>query len=223
MQLVSFLHVVCPALTQSLHALFLPPFSVYSLLNRTPVKGLPGLRHPSEEPLDSCSLSNQAHSIQPPTTRKLRAACWRLGEFSPPNAIAGVASSSIMSQGQPPPGGFSAFQNINLNFLPDASGSQQPAMMHQAATDVADNTGFGDDDALRFADAQMFNEFTSDLAMGFGSAEGSVADAFNPDFARAGCLGWRRDRGSCCGGCVLGVAIGIRGRVGAGVLARTMT
>lgn len=89
-----------------------------------------------------------------------------------------------MSQGQPPPqSGFPAFQNINLNFLPDASGSQQPAIMHQAATDGTDNAGFGDDDALRFADAQMFNEFTSDLAMGFGSAEGSVADAFNPDFA----------------------------------------
>ncbi|OAA81233.1 Cutinase palindrome-binding protein [Akanthomyces lecanii RCEF 1005] len=88
-----------------------------------------------------------------------------------------------MSQGQPPPpNGYPAFQNINLDFLSDAS--QHPVMMHPQTAASDDPAAFGSDEAMRFADAQMFGEFTSDLGMGgFSSADASMGDAFNPDFA----------------------------------------
>lgn len=95
-----------------------------------------------------------------------------------------------MSHGQPPPpNGYQSFHNINLDFLPDAAASQHPVMM-SPATAGPDNPGaFAGDAAMRFADAQMFQDFTSDLNMGFTSAEGSIADAFNPDFALDAIMG----------------------------------
>lgn len=53
------------------------------------------------------------------------------------------------------------------------------------ATTGSDDPGgtYEPDAAMRFADAQMFNQFTSDLSMGYGPADGSGVDAFNPDFA----------------------------------------
>ncbi|TQV96250.1 hypothetical protein V2A60_003324 [Cordyceps javanica] len=90
-----------------------------------------------------------------------------------------------MSQGlPPPPNGYSAFQNINLNFMPDATGAQHPGIMSSVAPGPDDPSAFDGDDAMRFADAQLFGEFTSDLGMGgFASADPSLDDAFNPDFA----------------------------------------
>lgn len=89
-----------------------------------------------------------------------------------------------MSHGQPPlKDGFPVFQHLDLNFLPDAAVSHQSAIMTPATASGHGDSTFDTDDAMRFADQQMFSEFTSDLGMGFASADGSVADAFNPDFA----------------------------------------
>ncbi|KAJ6787498.1 hypothetical protein PWT90_10090 [Aphanocladium album] len=90
-----------------------------------------------------------------------------------------------MPQGQPPPpNGYQAFQNMNLDFLPDATASQFAVTMPPATTGP-DNPGpFDGNEAIAFTtDAQMFAQFTSDLGMGFASADGSIADGFNPDFA----------------------------------------
>lgn len=89
-----------------------------------------------------------------------------------------------MSHGQPPPPtGYQAFQNINLDFLSDASASQHPGMMVSQTAGPGNPAAFDGDDALGFTDAQLFGEFTADLGMGgFGSADGSMP-TFNPDFA----------------------------------------
>ncbi|OAA62085.1 Cutinase palindrome-binding protein [Cordyceps fumosorosea ARSEF 2679] len=96
-----------------------------------------------------------------------------------------------MSQGHPPPpNGYAAFQNMNLHFLPDASASQHPVIMSSAPVGPEDPGAFDSDEAMRFADAQLFGEFTSDLGMGaFGSADPSLGDAFNPDFALESMMG----------------------------------
>ncbi|OAR00840.1 hypothetical protein LLEC1_06862 [Akanthomyces lecanii] len=88
-----------------------------------------------------------------------------------------------MSHGQPPPpNGYPAFQNIDLDFLTDAS--QHPLMMQPQMVASGDPAAFDADEAMRFADAQMFGEFTSDLGMGgFTPTDAPMGDVFNPDFA----------------------------------------
>lgn len=72
---------------------------------------------------------------------------------------------------------------MNLNFMPDASAAQHPIIMPSTTTGP-DDPGAFDDDAMRFADAQLFGQFTSDMSMGaFASGDPSLTDAFNPDFA----------------------------------------